>query len=180
MYIGQTINPVKDRFHRHINDAVNHIIDTHFTRAINKYGKENFQWEIIDTAVSREELNRKEEYWIQFYDACHKGYNTSAGGYACGGDTYSNIENLDEIRRKISISKLGGKNPNSRKIKMIDLYEHSESEFSSMQEAADYLKLSSHMPVSRRCRRYTKSPLYGRYLFEYCDNEGVTTMESAS
>lgn len=109
VYIGQTINPVKDRFHRHINDAVNHIIDTHFTRAINKYGKDSFIWEIIDTASSREELNRKEEYWIHFYDACHKGYNTSFGGCACGGDTYSNIENLDEIKKKLSASKMGGK-----------------------------------------------------------------------
>ena len=180
VYIGQTINPVKDRFQRHISDAIHHVIDTHFTRAINKYGKENFKWEIIDTASSREELNQKEEYWIRAYDACHNGYNTSVGGCACGGDTYSNIENLDEIRKKISESKLGGKNPNSRKVKVIDLVQHSEFVFSSMAEAAQYLSLDSHMPVSRRCRGYTKSPLKNRYLFEYYDNEGVTTMESAS
>ena len=180
VYIGQTIRPVKDRFHRHICDAINHTIDTHLTRAINKYGKENFVWEIIDTAESREELTQKEEYWIRFYDACHKGYNTARGGHACGGDTYSNLDNLDEIRHKLSVSKKGGKNPNSRRVKMFDLIQHTEQVFPSMQEAADFLKLSSHMPVSRRCRRYTKAPLENRYLFEYCDNEGVTTMESVS
>ena len=42
VYIGQTIRPVKDRFNRHINDALNNIIDTHFARAIRKHGKENF------------------------------------------------------------------------------------------------------------------------------------------
>ena len=60
VYIGQTIRPVKDRFNRHINDALNNIIDTHFARAIRKYGKENFQIEIIDTAQNQNELNEKE------------------------------------------------------------------------------------------------------------------------
>ena len=41
VYIGQTIRPMKDRFNRHINDALNNVIDTHFARAIRKYGKES-------------------------------------------------------------------------------------------------------------------------------------------
>ena len=40
VYIGQTIRPVQDRFNRHISDALHDIIDTHFARAIKKYGKE--------------------------------------------------------------------------------------------------------------------------------------------
>ena len=62
VYIGQTIRPVKDRFNRHINDALNNILDTHFARAIRKYGKENFIIEEIDTAQNQEELNKKEQY----------------------------------------------------------------------------------------------------------------------
>ena len=41
VYIGQTIRPVQDRFNRHISDALHDIIDTHFARAIKKYGKRN-------------------------------------------------------------------------------------------------------------------------------------------
>ena len=37
VYIGQTIRPVKKRFERHINDAINNKLDTHFARAILKY-----------------------------------------------------------------------------------------------------------------------------------------------
>ena len=48
VYIGQTIRPIQDRFHRHINDALNNILDTHFARAIRKYGKDNFIIEQID------------------------------------------------------------------------------------------------------------------------------------
>lgn len=135
-------------------------------------------WEIIDTATSHDELNTKEEYWIQYYDACNVGYNTSPGGCACGGNTYFRVENLDQIRKKISKSKLGGKNPNSRAVVMTDINNNAQKIFSSMQEAADYLGLASHMPVSRRCRKYTKRPLNGRYQFEYCNDEGVTTIEN--
>ena len=41
VYIGQTIRPVEYRFNRHINDALNNKLDTHFARAIRKYGKEH-------------------------------------------------------------------------------------------------------------------------------------------
>ena len=39
-YIGQTIRPIEQRFHRHLNEALNGILDTHFARAIRKHGKE--------------------------------------------------------------------------------------------------------------------------------------------
>ena len=28
VYIGQTIRPIEQRFHRHLNDAINNILDT--------------------------------------------------------------------------------------------------------------------------------------------------------
>ena len=36
VYIGQTIRPINKRFNRHINDAVNNKLNTHFARAIRK------------------------------------------------------------------------------------------------------------------------------------------------
>lgn len=59
VYIGQSIRPINQRFQRHINDALNNILDTHFARAIRKYGKENFIIEEIDIANTQEELNEK-------------------------------------------------------------------------------------------------------------------------
>lgn len=50
MYIGQTIRPIEERFKRHLNDAIKGNLDTHFARAIRKYGKENFTIECIDVA----------------------------------------------------------------------------------------------------------------------------------
>ena len=56
-YIGQTIRPINQRWHRHVNDAMNNILDTHFARAIRKYGEKSFSVEEIDSASSQEELN---------------------------------------------------------------------------------------------------------------------------
>ena len=39
MYIGQTIRPIEERFKRHLNDAIKGNLDTHFARAIRKYGR---------------------------------------------------------------------------------------------------------------------------------------------
>lgn len=171
VYIGQTIRPVKDRFNRHMNDALNNILDTHFARAIRKYGKENFIIEIIDEAQNQESLNEKERYWIQYYDSIKTGYNETDALNKCGGNTYKSktADEMNVIKEKIRATKLGGKNPNARKVKMINLINGEEKIFNSQKECADYLSLSSHMPVSRRCTGYTKSPLNNQYQFEYYD-----------
>ena len=102
-YIGQTIRPVEHRFNRHINDAQNDILDTHFARAIRKYGKENFIIEIIDTAQTQEELNKKEQYWIRWYDSINNGYNETDAISKCGGNTYQSKtkEEMSIIKDKI-------------------------------------------------------------------------------
>ena len=165
IYIGQTIRPVKNRFHRHINDALNNNLDTHFARAIRKYGKDNFIIETIDEATNQIELNQKEQYWIQHYNSVQNGYNETDAINKCGGNTYQSktIEEMNIIKEKLRVSKMGGKNPNARKVKMIDLVNNIEIIFNSQQECANYLNLSSHMPISRRCRGYTKSPLNNQY-----------------
>ena len=42
VYIGQTIRSIEQRFNRHLNDALNNVLDTHLARAIRKYGKDSF------------------------------------------------------------------------------------------------------------------------------------------
>ncbi|MDD2285627.1 MAG: GIY-YIG nuclease family protein [Paludibacter sp.] len=37
--------------------------------AINKYGRDNFKREIIEDCITKEDLDRKEKYWISFYDS---------------------------------------------------------------------------------------------------------------
>ena len=51
-------------------------------KAIDKYGRDNFYKDIIDVCSNQEELDRREQYWIQYYDAVKSDmfYNISAGG----------------------------------------------------------------------------------------------------
>lgn len=48
VYIGQSARGIQQRFTRHIYDALSGRIDTHFARAIRKYGEDNFVVECID------------------------------------------------------------------------------------------------------------------------------------
>lgn len=152
-----------------MNDGLNNILDTHFARAIRKYGKDSFKIEEIDSATTQDELNKKEQYWIKYYDSVSAGYNETDAIYKCGGNTYKSKseEDLQEIKNKIRLTKLGGLNPNAKKVKMTDIELGEIKIFNSQQECADYLRLSSHMPISRRCRKVAPELLYDRYKFEY-------------
>ena len=103
VYIGQTIRPVEYRFNRHINDAMHNILDTHFARAIRKYGPYNWQLDVIDGAETQEELNQKEQYWIRYYNSVEEGYNETDAICKCGGNTYQSKteKEMEEIKDKL-------------------------------------------------------------------------------
>lgn len=106
-YIGQTISSnLKRRIYRHRTDK----IDSHFYRARDKYGFDDFEFSIIETNISLKDgkklLDEREIYWIRYYDSYNNGYNSTPGGH--GGNTYSKKTNeeLLEIKKKLSISKV--------------------------------------------------------------------------
>lgn len=72
VYIGQSINSL-NRFKQHCENK-NSLIG----KAIQKYGKENFQLEILGRF---EDYNEKEKYYINFYRSLSPyGYNLAKGG----------------------------------------------------------------------------------------------------
>lgn len=79
-------------------------------RAIEKYGIENFDCQILCECFSREELNEKEQFYIDLTKAISSDdyYNIAKGGE--GGDIYSCLsdESKKEMSSKIS-SSLSGK-----------------------------------------------------------------------
>lgn len=79
-YIGQTIRSVKRRTQEHKWYASNGS-ELPIHRAIRKYGEDNFEWSVIDTADGREELDSREIYWIEKHNTFKgDGYNASTGG----------------------------------------------------------------------------------------------------
>lgn len=114
VYIGQTKRKLQYRWLQHCSPSNCRLI----YRAIQKYGKENFTVEQIDVACDQDELNKKEQYWIQFYDSMNpeKGYNLTSGGEHCEMSEETKIKigkgnkgkkRSDETRQKISLSTKG-------------------------------------------------------------------------
>jgi group I intron endonuclease len=104
IYIGLTTLSIEDRLYAHCNRGNRE--KSVFQKALKKYGKDNFSYEIIDTALSRQELIQKEINWIAFYNSTDAkiGYNRTKGGDGQVGMT-------EETKAKISKKKKGSKIP---------------------------------------------------------------------
>ena len=69
-------------------------------KAIEKYGIENFQVEVLELCETVEQLNDREIYWIDQHK--DHSYNIAKGG--SGGDTISFHPNREEIIKKRNLS----------------------------------------------------------------------------
>jgi group I intron endonuclease len=78
IYIGQTVKSLQERKRQHIKKSQNP--KSKFHKAIKSYGVDNFNWEVIDTANSKDELNKKEIRYITEYNSIENGYNMISGG----------------------------------------------------------------------------------------------------
>lgn len=82
VYIGQTKTTLPNRQRAHERDSRNADPSGYFHRAIKEFGKDKFDWEILDRADAYFELNEKERWWIRFFNSTvpEFGYNTRHGG----------------------------------------------------------------------------------------------------
>ena len=155
-----------------MNDAK--ILDTHFARAIRKYGKNNFRLEIIDTAKSQEELNQKEQYWIRFYNSVEEGYNETDALNKCGGNTYQSKtpEEMETIKDKIRQTKVGKNNPMARRVKRTNIETNEVDYFDTVIGCAKACGIKNgKTSIAKRLNGETKTPFRGIWIFEYCDDE---------
>ena len=172
VYIGQTIRPIEQRFKRHLSDALNNILDTHFARAIRKYGKENFIIEQIDEAQTQDELNQKEQYWIKYYNSVNEGYNETDAISKCGGNTYQSKteEEMEVIKEKIRQTKIGSKNPMARKIKRTNIITQEVDMFDTIINCAKACGIQNgKTSITTRLNGQVKSPYKKTWIFEYYD-----------
>lgn len=97
IYFGQTIRSLFERIKDYKLLKTNHYLQN----SINKYGFENFEFEIIDTATTIEELNEKEIFYINKFNSMDKtiGYNLESGG--------NNALASNETKEKMSKSHTG-------------------------------------------------------------------------
>lgn len=125
IYIGKTIHTLHRRFKQHVHSAFSS--DPRFKHiklyeAMRKYGTDNFNIKLLDTAQNEIELNQKEKYWIQKLDSRNPeiGYNMLVGGE--GGCTpeaakrgietkrkNGTLNHSEETKKKISLAHQGQK-----------------------------------------------------------------------
>jgi group I intron endonuclease len=112
IYIGQTVKSLKERFNQHIYDSKR--LNYPIYRAFKKYNIENFIIECIehkdmdDKKELKQWLNVTEIAYIELFDTTNRnnGYNLTKGG-----DGSLGVKRSIECRKKISVSRLGDKNP---------------------------------------------------------------------
>lgn len=83
-YIGQSID-IQKRISTHFWAAFKENLpsyNNHIYQAIRKYGKENFEWKILETIETddKQKLDELEQFYIKKYDSFKNGYNMNEGG----------------------------------------------------------------------------------------------------
>jgi len=100
-FVGKDIEKVYKYLNGNLKRGERH--NQHLRRAIEKYGFESFHVEkVFDVAMSKEELNDKETYYIEKFDSFHNGYNQTYGG-----DNFPRGKNCKNSKRICQISQSG-------------------------------------------------------------------------
>ena len=108
VYIGQTKQPLKDRWYIHQYNAKNKVHDYYIYRAMNYHGIDKFHIKELERCPN-EQLNEKEIYYIEKYNSfAPNGYNSTKGGDGVQRYDYKEIiqhylncnENISECMRK--------------------------------------------------------------------------------
>lgn len=105
-YIGQTIKGIDYRWKQHCNPSRNVY---HFQRAIQKYGIDNWDHEIlyISFYLDQEHLDDVEKSLIIDHDTYNNGYNSTIGGsHQIGTDNYFSYAKLGEEGMKAKSAKV--------------------------------------------------------------------------
>ena len=151
---------------------MHNILDTHFARAIRKYGPDKWQLEVVDSAETQEELNQKEQYWIRYYNSVKEGYNETDAISKCGGNTYQSKteEEMEEIKEKIRQTKLGAKNPMARRIRRTNIITGEINVFDTIIACAQACGIKNgKTSITTRLNGQITSPYKNTWIFEYCD-----------
>ena len=184
MYIGQTAQSLNKRISKHINDALNNRYNSYFHRAIRKYGKENFKWEIITECNSQEELNKAEVEMIEKYNTFESGYNLTKGGEGQFGFKHSKETKekmskrhkgkrfSEKHRMRLSESHRGEKHNNYGK----HFSEETKKRMSEAQKGEKNSMYGKHhsertKEAMSKMRKGEKHPMYGKHHSEETRNK---------
>ncbi|HHT9147125.1 MAG TPA: GIY-YIG nuclease family protein [Candidatus Wunengus sp. YC61] len=103
VYIGSSVD-IKNRWRQHLQCLVKGKHGNRYLqRAWDKYGAENFKFDIVEKCDSKILVEREQQF-MDFFDACQCGYNLSPTAGSNLGIIHS-----EESRKKNSIARTGKK-----------------------------------------------------------------------
>jgi group I intron endonuclease len=192
VYIGKTLSTPEKRFMEHIKVYERPRCEKRpLYSAFKKYGIKNFVLETIEEC-SEEIINEREEYWIQYYNSYHYGYNATYGGdgkrYADydliftlynKGKNIREIQELTKYNKKTVTTALDSKGISaedrkkrgfqsiSKPVVMLDKNTLEELRvFSSIAEAEKFLGKEGHITDVCKGKRKTSNGYSWKYLNE--------------
>lgn len=104
VYVGSAVN-IDKRWKRHVWELNNQShSNIYLKRAWNKYGAENFKFEILEIIEDINKLIEREQFWLDWTKAANRkfGYNFRLDATSNAGLKFS-----EEHKRKISIAHIG-------------------------------------------------------------------------
>lgn len=106
-YIGSAVN-LKSRESKHKSDlSKNKHHSIKLQRSWNKYGKQNFIFDILEIVLNKNDLIEKEQFWIDLYGSYKNGFNCcgiagSILGIKRSEETRAKMSNANKLRAPVS------------------------------------------------------------------------------
>ncbi len=104
-YIGQSVN-IKQRYIDHKNGMSKSSRPTPFDIVLHTKGIDSFSFEILEEC-SKEQLDEREKFWIEYYDSYNNGYNYTPGGSNTQGENNPNSKINETIAKSIITDLIG-------------------------------------------------------------------------
>lgn len=96
VYIGKTLDTIENRWKKHKQDSKKRGEEKRpLYNAMNKYGSNNFQIELIEECDDNL-ASEREIYWIKYFNSYYYGYNATQGGE--GKAIYDRDKILEELK----------------------------------------------------------------------------------
>lgn len=101
-YVGKSDN-IYYRWNEHKADLEN---NKHYNKHLqaNKYGKDNFEFKILEECETSDKAYEREKYWIKYFDSFNNGYNQNEGG--TGGFGFRHSEETKNRMSKIKAEQM--------------------------------------------------------------------------
>ena len=168
VYIGQTICFKKRKYSHKISLNKGKSRCRKLQYSWNKHGESNFKFEIIETCT-KDILNEREIYWINFYNSVNNGYNLENGGTLNKGLSKETKKLMSTNNPRVWKGKFGKEHNTSKTIHQYSLKGDYIASYGSCYEAARILG-KNYKSINSCVNNSCKSAHGFQWSFEFYKN----------